>query len=175
MTVARRLKYPNPSGGLGALDAEPGSSRSSRPSRRRPRPNPQALALATGLAEERVARFMDGDKRAFLGIDATQLLGLYAHLHAQVYGVEPGDLAQDWALAVAAAKKMLDVEFNSDGARMVGYVRWAWVRENGRERARRRSGDAGDWRLGWRLMFRSNGLLTDYRVHCARRQSGVRS
>lgn len=159
--MARHLKFPR----LGAL--EPGDA-PRRPARKRsgPRANPGALAEATARAEEMVARFMHGGQVG--PVDVRLLVGLYAHLHEEVYGVAPDDLARDWAPAVAAARRMVEGQFEGQAYRMVGFLRWTWSREKNRERRRVENGSDAS-RIGWRLQFQSLSLLTDYRVAVARR------
>lgn len=107
--------------------------------------------------------------------DATpgHLVALYAWCHAKVYGVEAAELhsGATYAQAVAAAKRLVDVEFSGDVTAAVGFVRWTWGREASRERWRRENGRDGG-RIGWRLQF-GPAMMTDYRIAMARaRQVG---
>ncbi len=93
------------------------------------------------------------------------LVALYGWLHLHVYKVEAAELATDWPGAVSAARSMLAKEFGDDPARMVEYLRWAFVLEAAKEKKRDRT---STFRMGWRLVFVSRSLLTDFRVAKAR-------
>ncbi len=164
----RRLKHP-PS--LQALDVEPGAKRST--SKRSPRrSNPQAVATATKHAELMVSAFQEGNRHAFDTAECRELVGLYAVLHEKVYGVAPAELVRDWMLVVTATRRMLKQEFEGRPPRMVAFIRWVWSREAKREAKRRQNG-ADSSRIGWRLQFQSQSMLTDYRVHLSRKYGKV--
>lgn len=99
------------------------------------------------------------------GAEASDFVGVYAWLHREVYGVEAAELRKEFLAARSAADRMLREEFSGQSRAMIGFVRWAWARERGREQ-RRASGDG--WRLGWRLLYSSRSLLVDYRVEARR-------
>jgi hypothetical protein len=94
--------------------------------------------------------------------EARHLVGLYALCHDHVYGVMPEELRAAFPAAVASAAKLLREDFSGDVSRAVVFVRWVWARENARER--RRTAGEGAFRIGWRLMFASRALLTDWKV-----------
>jgi hypothetical protein len=103
------------------------------------------------------------------GAKPAHLVALYAQLHRMVYGVAPEELVGKTFLAAqSAAEKLLRVEFDGDVEAVVGFVRWSWHREKGREKWRRENGCEGG-RLGWRVQFQRRELLTDYRIDLNRR------
>lgn len=95
------------------------------------------------------------------------LVGLYAVLHKQVYGVAPDELVEVWKGAVSAAKSMLDKQFGSDVEAFVEFIRWTWQRERRAEDRAKAEGNERR-RLGWVLQFKSAAMITDYRVDMAR-------
>lgn len=69
------------------------------------------------------------------------LVALYAFCHEHVYGVRPAELDRSGKLgarermgAVSSAKKLVLDEFAGDVVEAVGFVRWVWHREGGREK-----------------------------------------
>jgi hypothetical protein len=119
------------------------------------------------VLEDSARRAQSGD---WAGATGLHLVGLYAHLHAGVYGVHATELdAQGWAFAAAAAKRMTDRQFGGEIERAVEFLRWVWRREEDREKWRRSNGREGG-RIGWRLQFCASGLVDDYRVDQARRK-----
>ena len=96
------------------------------------------------------------------------LVALYEWLHREVYGVDAAELdGRAWAFALSAAKRMIEREFGGDIAEAVDFVKWSWKREGQREKFRRESNRDG-LRIGWRLLFQSGYLITDYRIAKAR-------
>lgn len=79
----------------------------------------------------------------------------------------PADLDSNWPAAMAAAKSLLEREFNCDAERVVDFLRWVWRRERGREKQRIAAKNGG-FRIGWRWQFRGRELVTEYRVDLAR-------
>ncbi len=94
------------------------------------------------------------------------LVGLYAVLHEQVYGVAPDELVEAYPGAVSAAARLVRDEFEGKVYRAVEFLRWVWSRERAREK--RRAPGEGAARLGWRFMFAGRALLTDWKVDQAR-------
>ena len=119
-------------------------------------------------ALDRVKRMLDG---SLLWSEATALdfVALYAILHKSVYQVEAVELGPTERLhAAGAARRLMKKEFGDVSSLMMFYMRWAWTREEGREKWRRDNNRDGG-RLGWKLMF-NGSLLTDYRVSAKRRK-----
>lgn len=100
-------------------------------------------------------------------------VALYGACHEKIYGFIPSELesGKEYALAILAASRMLRSEFEGKSEIMVEFMRWAWKREEGREKWRRDNGKSGQ-RLGWRLQF-NGSLLSDYRVDLARRKGNA--
>lgn len=101
------------------------------------------------------------------GAEPRHMVGLYAALHQQVYGVAPDELKDVWRGAVTSAKSMLEKEFDNDPRKMIEFIRWTWARERRREEKRRADKQEGS-RIGWVLQFKHRSMLTDYRVEVAR-------
>jgi hypothetical protein len=134
------------------------------------RAQPRTLAQAVEAAKTRIE-----EERGWAGAAPAELLGLYAVLHAQVYGAAPADLDTCWPAASSAARSLLEREFENDAERVVDFMRWVWRRERGREKHRVANKNGG-FRISWRWQFRGRELLTEYRVDLARAQkaNGVR-
>ena len=96
---------------------------------------------------------------------ATNLVALYAILHNRVYTVLPLELLRDWRLVQLAAGGMVKREFDGDFTKAVKFLRWVWFREN---RSYKRRSEDNDFRIGWRYLFKSPKLLTDYRISLSR-------
>jgi hypothetical protein len=97
------------------------------------------------------------------------LVELYDWCHEKVYGVASPELNMpDERLgACSAARSLLTKEFGGDSTAAVAFLRWAWAREEGREKwARQNQKERG--RLAWRTLFSGRGVLGDYRVAAAR-------
>lgn len=97
--------------------------------------------------------------------DATprDFVALYAMLHNRVYGVEPEDLTSSTRLyAASLAHKLLDRSFGGDQGEFAGFIRWVWIREEGREKWRRQNNVSGG-RISWRLQF-NGALVADWRI-----------
>jgi hypothetical protein len=95
------------------------------------------------------------------------LVELYAMLHERIYGVAPEELASNRVRisAVRTIADMLRRHFTNDVERMVDFIRWCWVREEGRHNWRRKNGMELK-RMNWRWQF-SPSMLTDYRMAIA--------
>lgn len=134
------------------------------------RSGPPKIPLATWLrwTEETKAMLESGE---WAGANEGHLLALYAFCHTKVYGVEAGELlaANTCFLAVKGAKKCLDEDFSGDVARAVGFIRWAWRREEERMRWREANERETTSRIGWRLQF-SKQFSTDYRFWLAQQK-----
>lgn len=107
------------------------------------------------------------------GAEPRHMVGLYAALHHQIYGVAPDELKDVWRGVVAAAKSMLEKDFENDTCKMVEFIRWTWARERRREEKRRAEKQEGT-RIGWVLQFKHRSMLTDYRVEMARAEEAVK-
>ena len=123
--------------------------------------------LQSSLSEA-AERMSSGD---WDGATAKHFVALWAVCHERVYGVSAlRELdGMGWRSAVRAAANVLRAEFGSDAAQMAEYVRWCWVREQGREQWRRENG-ASRGRIEWRHQFAYGRLLSDWRVDVARRK-----
>lgn len=107
------------------------------------------------------------------GAEPRHMVGLYAALHTQVYGVPPDELKDVWRGAVASAKSMLEKNFDNDPYKLVEFIRWTWLRERKREEKRRAEKQDGS-RIGWVLQFKHQAMLTDYRVEVARAEEAAK-
>lgn len=97
-------------------------------------------------------------------------VALWAMCHERVYKASAvGELAGlGWRAAVKAAAVMLRDEFEGEAQRMAEYVRWCWLREEGKERWCKERGYARRARVTWRHQFGS-AMLADWRVEMARK------
>jgi hypothetical protein len=91
-------------------------------------------------------------------------VGLYAVLHETTYGALPEEVMGDAFLGAAAAAEKLSRELGGPD-KLLELLRFVWARERAREK-RREAGS--DFRIGWRLMFVSRNLVTDWKVELAR-------
>lgn len=132
--------------------------------KRRPaRPRPGQLELEHRV--ERVGPWLAGDAPEPLEPPAELLVLTWAHLHGHVLGVSavPELAGRAWSPATAAAHEMLRDRFGGALPDAVEFIRWAWRRESGRIAERRRRGEEPG-RLTWQRVFRTPGLVVDYRV-----------
>jgi len=138
---------------------------------RRPKADQRGRKLS-----ELEAAMIDAEKRSasgdWDGVGGATLVGLYAVCHRMVYGVPPADLAERASFARAAkiAAGCMHKHFADDRDAVVEFVRWSWVREEGREQWAARNGQTRN-RLGFLLQF-SPSLVTDYRVDQQRGSRG---
>ena len=97
-------------------------------------------------------------------------VALWAMCHERVYRATAlGELAGiGWRASVKAAADMHRDEFGGDGDEMAGFVRWCWLREEGKDRWCRERGFERRTRLTWRAQF-GGTALADYRVELARK------
>ena len=128
---------------------------------------------ATRAGKQTVAKYKDEaqvflDKGDWSEANASHFVGMYAVLFEYVYKVALDIKGNDWRGACSAARAMLKNEFNEDNDHFIAYVRWVWSREDEREKWRRENNKSGQV-IGWRLMFSSRNLLTEYKVHLARK------
>lgn len=142
------------SGPLAAF-MSPGSQRMGGERRGRPLSD---LELNLRVAETRA---LSGE---WEGATGPVFVGLYALCHRLAYAVLPLELEErrEFSLASRAALSTLHAHFDDDCDAFVGYVRWAWLREQGRV-AWAKSQSIERNRLGWRLVF-SARMVTDYRA-----------
>lgn len=96
-------------------------------------------------------------------------VALYAACHERVYGFYPVELetGQGFGLARMMASRLLKTTFKGNCEMMVDFLRWTWVREEGREKWRRENNQGGQ-RIGWKLQF-GVFLVSDYRVDRTRK------
>jgi hypothetical protein len=120
------------------------------------------------LSERRIAAIRESAERRRLDQDwddaePAELVALYAWCHHRVYSVacEVDSDRGAYYQAARLAARMLEKEFSGDVIEMVGgYMRWVWMRE--KQQLPKRS---GDFRIGWRYMFKvGGGLLIDWRM-----------
>jgi len=131
---------------------------------------PSAKKAIEKLCAE-VRPFIEGTLAVAL-TEPRQLLALYVLLHEHTYGVRPVELedGNNWAGACSAARRLVAKDFDGSMLKALSFVRWTWWREHRQEKRARADGDADNRRrIGWRLQFASQALLTDYRVAQARR------
>lgn len=97
------------------------------------------------------------------------LVALWGLMHQRVYGVAAAELEDSvqYGLAAKAANALIKGHFGEDVSAAIEFMRWAWRREQSREKWRRENGKSGG-RMGWRLQF-AGSLVTDYRVDMRRR------
>ena len=97
-------------------------------------------------------------------------VALWASCHERVYGASAvGELAgMGWRASVKAAASLLRDEFGGEPDEMARFVRWTWVREEGKERWCKGKGYERKKRVGWRQQFGAE-LVTEYRVEQARK------
>jgi hypothetical protein len=133
--------------------------------RRRAKPKTMAAAVFNRALAEVDQMLRSG---VWDGASARHLVALYDVMHQRAYGVAAAELgpAERYNAGLLAGN-MLKREFGGDLVDMVNFMLWAWQREIEREAWRRENGRDGG-RIGVRLMF-NNALLTDYRIHLARR------
>lgn len=98
------------------------------------------------------------------------LVALYIACHEHCYGVRPTELdsGKEFAQARFAVDRLAKKEFRGSRQELVAFMRWAWAREEGREKWRRREGREGG-RLGWRIQF-SSSLISDFLLDRERRR-----
>lgn len=93
---------------------------------------------------------------------------LYDVMHVLVYEVAPAELGPSERVhAATMAARMLDKQFAGNAVEMAEFFRWAWMREQEREKWRR-ANDRSGARIGVRLMF-GGVILTDWRVERVRK------
>ena len=131
---------------------------------RRSRP-PRASRDQVARAREQMDAFAAaGDWSQASG---THLVALYEWAHKAVYEVDPLLDAKTWALAAAAANRMVAEHFEGDYGKAVVFLHWVWRREGETEKWRRENGRDGRV-IGWRLQFAHGALITDYKVAAKR-------
>lgn len=134
-------------------------------SRRKNKPKTIAAAVFGRAVAEVEAMLQTGD---WSGAGARHLVALYDRLHTKCYDVAPAELGPSERFhACIAAGNMIRREFEGDVVAAAEFMIWAWERELDREEWRRQNGRDGG-RIGVRLMF-GGALVTDYRLHLARR------
>lgn len=94
------------------------------------------------------------------------LVATYAIMHEHVYGIEAGEVSEEFGLALRAARKVARAVGSS--SKVIAFMRWAWAREKRSEERRSTSREADDFRISWKYQF-SMKLLTNYRIWQSRR------
>jgi hypothetical protein len=125
--------------------------------------------------------FVEAEKTAgsaaWANARGSHFVALHAWCYERVYKTTLSMSGVDRVNAGYMAGRMLRIDFNDDGAAMMGYLRWAWNEEEQREWAART--DAGRHAaapLSWYLLFASRDRLNRFR-HASRErehESGVR-
>jgi hypothetical protein len=102
------------------------------------------------------------------GATPRHLVALYETLYRVVYGYRPTELssAKGWTGPSAAATRLVAQQFGGSMQATIEFMRWAWQREEKREKWRRENRRDGG-RLGWRLQF-GDSLVDEYRIAQAR-------
>lgn len=104
------------------------------------------------------------------GATPEDLVGLYAVLHAGVYGVSPiEEVAPVWLAAVSAAKRLTLEAFDGSPRLAVEFLRWIWGREIEREQWRQKHTGGRGKRLTWRHVFLWRESLVEWRIEEQRR------
>lgn len=117
-----------------------------------------ALFLKIRAGVERMIRSGDWSKAG-----PRDFVALYAMLHVKVYGVEPEELTSAARVhATFMAANLFKRSFDQVSSEMAEFLRWVWIREEGREKWRK-SQDISGGRISWRLQF-NGALVTDWRI-----------
>jgi hypothetical protein len=101
-----------------------------------------------------------------------QLVMYYVILHEKLYGVAPAEIMDSTPLArrtlqgaESAARRLLVTEFRERPVDMASFIFWVFKREHFRRNKAKESGrPPSEYRIGWKLMFSSRTLYTDYMV-----------
>lgn len=101
-------------------------------------------------------------------------VALWAICHERVYRVSAESDLKGMALksATHAAGRMLREEFGGDASEMAAFIRWCWVREDGKDRWCREKGFERRARIEWRKQF-NGALLADWRLDMVRKEGRV--
>lgn len=92
------------------------------------------------------------------------LVGLYASLHAHLYGVQALELQQEYGAALSSATKLVKEEFKGDAFAAQSYVAWCFARA--RKWKKQLEDDGTEIvRVGWRLVFKSRKWLVDWKAN----------
>lgn len=122
--------------------------------------SPSGYAKAVASARARLQTGKGPTTHAWRTATVAELVGLYAVLHEQVYGVAPDELADVWLGAVSTCRRVLTHSpFNGDPEKLVDFLRFTWKRERNQVL---RSAGQDRRRLGWRLQF-APSLVTDFK------------
>ena len=134
--------------------------------RRRSKPPVAEAGLEASLSEAS-SRMASGE---WSGSLPRHFVALWASCHERVYGVTAvGELAgMGWRSAVKLAASLMRDEFGGDADELARFVRWTWVREEGKERWCKQKGYDRKRRVGWRQQFGAE-LVTEYRLEQARK------
>lgn len=105
------------------------------------------------------------------------LVGLYWSCHEKVYGIPPLELdtAKAWARATMQAKRMVKVYFDDDVHQALIFMRWLWVREQGREQYRRQTNSPSTFRITWYVQFCRAEAISDWRADQMRSRARFRT
>jgi hypothetical protein len=129
------------------------------PKKRAAKKGPKVCAAHHTAARQRAEE--NAAARDWKNASARELVGLYSLLHERVYSVRPDELDGPSFFA-ACAMAGLALKALGSSEKVFEFIRWTWRREDAREQ-KRRDGDSGGFRIGWRLQF-SPAMITDYRV-----------
>ena len=136
-----------------------------KPARKKPAAGPALVARAV----EEMTEIRTGE--AWHRAQPKHFVALYASLHEHVYGVKPIELGKEWPFAVSACRKLMKDEFEADPLRFVKFMQWVWADE---VKAAKKRDASNTFRIGWKYMFVSRGMVTNYRVVQVRAGKGKR-
>lgn len=110
-------------------------------------------------------------------VEPAHIVEFYAFCHRQVYGARPPELDRSGKIgdrermgAISSVKKLVADCFEGDHVAAALFVRWAWKREDEREKWAR-SKKVERSRLTWRALFAGRGIYGDYLVACHRQKA----
>lgn len=135
---------------------EPSTGVRKKPTAKRPPNFKRALAEVTEYGDQVV-------KGLWECAEPRHLVGLYAALHAHLYGVPALELEQDYGGCLAAATKLVKDEFAGDCLVAQGYVAWCVARAKNWKKQKERDGEEVV-RVGWRLLFKGRKWLVDWKA-----------
>jgi hypothetical protein len=124
---------------------------------------------SSNKVREQTEAMIAGD---FSEATARHLVMYYAIMHEKLYGVPPGEITDSTPIArknmqgaESAARRMLREEFRENPVDMASFIYWIFKRELfKRTKAKDNGRPPSDFRPGWRLVFSSRTMYTDYMV-----------
>lgn len=115
------------------------------------------------------ASFAMTKKRPVEKLKPAQLLVVgHAKMFEAVYGVEPSDVADNYAQAVSAARGLLHA-FDDDAERAMEYLKWVWRRDARNKKWVEREKNESKTPPSWRRFFSARDLVDAYRAEALRK------